>query len=978
MLPREQAPDHPDPTLLVDFGLGRLNPAESLSLEEHLSECPDCRETLHSLKDKGVSAASSESTGDDQHSGDLSGQTPTDTPNLDDAGSCAATMLVERSQNVEQSELPEELREHPRYRIVEQIGEGGMGDVYRAEHKLMNRPVALKLINAQLIRHPQAVERFRREVQAAAQLAHPNIVAAYDAEQNGDVHFLAMEFVEGTDLAAVVSRRGKRPIKEACDYIRQAALGLQHAQEKGMVHRDIKPHNLMLSPDGQVRILDFGLAGFATESAIIEADSTSGTDGDTTPLHLTSFGSVMGTPDYIAPEQARDAHSADIRADVYSLGCTFRYLLTRQPPFTADSVVDKLKAHMEQAPSPLGEHRDDVPDELAAIVERMIAKDPDARFQTPADVAAALSAFAGDETRAALERSQPTRLRPLVLLSGIVTLLAAVIYIATTKGNFEVRSEVDGVQVTVSRDGDSVRVLDVNSGTSLFWLPADRFQVTASGDTAVSVSRENVYVSWMGRQIVEVRRAAARDESTMPPVLDELQQDVVRSAQPFLALLDKGSFGDAYDSLSAIGKRAATRGQFSSSIQGLRDTFGKATKRTLREVQLIDTFPGLPERRYAVVQFKSDFDRQEGLWESVLLNVETTDEWRVNTYANSLKPLLIPQSKRTQLTRPRLQEIQIAESGRLVGHTDDINAIEFSLDGEFLFSGGGEKSLYQWDVASGKVVRQIPVGDYVRGIAVLPDGGHVISSQVGGSVTLWNLADQSSVRQFSGHTKPVNAICVSPDGKRLLSGGNDGLVRLWEIETGEAVYSTTARYCNAVAMTRDGRLAAHGTANGGWKIWETESHKVLPQIRRQSKSLDCLTFSPDGKHLASGDGNGVIQVWEVSTGKEIHRFDAHQDRVASLVFTPDGRHFLSGSYDQTLLIFEMARGLEVGRVATDTLCVTRLAMSPNGHTVASGGGIHQKLVNGAWTQRKDGDFDIRVWQLPQSVWSKPTDSTPGR
>ena len=283
-----------------------------------------------------------------------------------------------------------------------------------------------------------------------------------------------------------------------------------------MVHRDIKPHNLMLSPDGQVRILDFGLAGFATESAIIEADSTSGTDGDTTPLHLTSFGSVMGTPDYIAPEQARDAHSADIRADVYSLGCTFRYLLTGQPPFTADSVVDKLKAHMEQAPSPLGEHRDDVPDELAAIVERMIAKDPDARFQTPADVAAALSAFAGDETRAALERSQPTRLRPLVLLSGIVTLLAAVIYIATTKGNFEVRSEVDGVQVTVSRDGDSVRVLDVNSGTSLFWLPADRFQVTASGDTAVSGSRE--VASSLARSIRRSASAAlARSSARSAP-----------------------------------------------------------------------------------------------------------------------------------------------------------------------------------------------------------------------------------------------------------------------------------------------------------------------------------------------------------------------------------------------------------------------------------------------------------------------------
>jgi len=315
-----------------------------------------------------------------------------------DESSQAATMLVQPGAPIEVSELPAELQDHPRYQIIDQIGQGGMGSVYRAQHRLMNRPVALKLINSQLIRHPQAVKRFRRAVQAAAQLAHPNIVAAYDAEQAGDVHFLAIEVVEGTDLAAVVSRRGQLPVSEACDYIRQAALGLQHAHEKGMVHRDIKPHNLMLSPDGQVRILDFGLAGFATESAIIEADSTNGTDGDTTPLQLTTFGSVLGTPDYIAPEQARDARSADIRADIYSLGCTLRYLLTGQPPFSADSVVDKLKAHMEQAPPPLGEHRYDVPGELAAIVERLMAKDSDARFQTQADVAAALSAIAGDGT----------------------------------------------------------------------------------------------------------------------------------------------------------------------------------------------------------------------------------------------------------------------------------------------------------------------------------------------------------------------------------------------------------------------------------------------------------------------------------------------------------------------------------------------------------------------------------------------------
>src|SRR5205807_7459616 len=155
--------------------------------------------------------------------------------------------------------------EHPRYPVLELLGSGGMGAVYRAEHRLMERHVALKVINPGLMDKPALVERFRREVKAAARLIHPNIVHAYDADQAGSTHFLVMEYVEGISLAQQIQEHGPLPVIEACDYIRQAALGLQHASECGMVHRDIKPHNLMLTPAGQVKILDFGLARFARE-----------------------------------------------------------------------------------------------------------------------------------------------------------------------------------------------------------------------------------------------------------------------------------------------------------------------------------------------------------------------------------------------------------------------------------------------------------------------------------------------------------------------------------------------------------------------------------------------------------------------------------------------------------------------------------------------------------------------------------------
>jgi hypothetical protein len=254
-----------------------------------------------------------------------------------------------------------------------------MGVVYQARHTVMNRQVVIKVISRALLDHPDALERFRREVQAAARLSHPNIVTAHDAEQAGNLHMLVMEFVPGQTLAEVLHKQGPLPVAHACHYVRQAALGLQHAFEQGMVHRDIKPHNLMLTPKGQVKILDFGLAKVVSEHGAGKG--------------LTSTGAYMGTPEYSAPEQATDARSADVRADVYSLGCTLYCLLAGRPPFREETEVDTLLAHLKREPAPLPELRPEVPAALWAVVARLLAKDPAQRYQQPAQVAQALLPF---------------------------------------------------------------------------------------------------------------------------------------------------------------------------------------------------------------------------------------------------------------------------------------------------------------------------------------------------------------------------------------------------------------------------------------------------------------------------------------------------------------------------------------------------------------------------------------------------------
>jgi serine/threonine protein kinase len=420
---------HPTPEELSAFSLGQLRPEAAAAVESHISDCRPCCETLLGLSsgDTFVALLQEARQGEDDPTFDQDGQ-------------------VDRAPPP--PGVPAELVEHPRYEILGLIGRGGMGDVFQARHRMMDRTVALKVINRDLVRSAEAVERFHREVKTAARLAHPHIVTAYDAEQAGEAHFLVMEHVDGIDLARLVAAEGALPIATACDYGRQAAIGLQYAHEQGMVHRDIKPHNLMVTSAGTVKILDFGLASLAPTR--LATDEPAGADGS-----LTAAGAVMGTPDFISPEQADNARQADIRSDIYSLGATLYFLLSGRTPFAEGSVSQKLKSHAQLEPAPIQTLRGDVPPELAEIVRWMLAKDPAERFQTPADVAEALAplpfarpcAIAGEEGS-----GRDGRTRAPQNPSGSGNRLAAYrrrdgasgrrgIYLATNRGTVVIRTE---------------------------------------------------------------------------------------------------------------------------------------------------------------------------------------------------------------------------------------------------------------------------------------------------------------------------------------------------------------------------------------------------------------------------------------------------------------------------------------------------------------------------------------------------------
>ncbi len=298
------------------------------------------------------------------------------------------------------------------YYLLERVGEGARGQVFKARHARLGRLAALKILDPQHLDNPRSVERFHREIRTAAQLDHPNIVKSYDAgvDESGERHYLAMEWVDGMDLARLVREHGPLPVPLACDFIRQVAVGLEHAHQKGIVHRDIKPANLLMAklpvasggrepPDVDapfsgdlhpplavtVKILDFGLARFESEQE----------------QRLTQVGRALGTVDYVAPEQVENARGADIRADIYSLGCAWWFLLTGQPPFPGESIIDRVTARLKGQMPRIRDARPDVPAAIEQVLNKMLARFAKERYQTPAELIGALESLQRSETVAA-------------------------------------------------------------------------------------------------------------------------------------------------------------------------------------------------------------------------------------------------------------------------------------------------------------------------------------------------------------------------------------------------------------------------------------------------------------------------------------------------------------------------------------------------------------------------------------------------
>jgi tRNA A-37 threonylcarbamoyl transferase component Bud32 len=656
------------------------------------------------------------------------------------------------------------------YVPLERLGEGGMGQVFKARNWKLGRLAALKLIRKERLINEEAVRRFHREMRAAAHLCHPNIVLAYDAGEDNGTHFFTMEYVEGQDLARVVGRHGPLPVAAACDYIRQAALGLQHAHEKGLVHRDVKPHNLLLSKQGVVKLLDLGLAQFGA-SGDDEGSST-----------LTREGVVMGTVDYIAPEQVADSHAVDIRADLYSLGCTLFFLLTGRVPFPGGKPMEKLYPHRHELPPPVQGLRPEVPGAVAAVVRKLLAKQPQDRYQTPAELAVALTpeslaAWTAPEVAETLpdlgvpagvreasrdtDRSVFTDLhpasaadgrgaarKPLLLLGGVGLLVLLGVGVAAYSflGHTPRAKEEPTPGAPRKPEVREARaVLKGHAGPvlSLAWMA-----VLASGSQDGTVKLWGVAG---GRPLATL--GGGRKASALALAFSPDGKNLVSSDGQTLHVWDPVAFTE--------------RTQF--------DTTHPATVRALafdfRSSNQVQTVGDDNSWQWWGIQ---DSKR----WGIRYLPVEA---WSVACSAQADHFAVGLANGTVHCSNHAMKE----EFNHL-GHRGPVKALTYSPNGRLLASGGADGVIKLWDVATGKDQGTLEGHKgAVESLAFSPDGKTLASASADGTVRLWGVVSGKEKASLPGHPRGTGAVAFSPDGKTLAAGEFDGTVRLWDLPAAE-------------------------------------------------------------------------------------------------------------------------------------------------------------------------------------------------